>query len=224
MKAAAQMLVSVFLLASAPAACARPARVVFFGDSITEIADRPAGYLDLMRQDLKAAGKESSFEIIGSGTSGDKIYDLFLRADQDVIERRPDTVFVWVGVNDVWHKELHRTGTDIKKFERFYGALIRKLQGRGIRVILVTPMAIGERPHSKNALDGDLNAYSDIIRALAGRFQCGLVDLRKEFLAYAAANNPGDQESGILTRDRVHPTDRGNRFIADAMLRALQQR
>jgi hypothetical protein len=36
-----------------------------------------------------------------------------------------------------------------------------------------------------------------------------------------AKNNPENREAGILTSDRVHLNDVGNRFVAVEMLKAL---
>ncbi len=194
-------------------------RIVFFGDSITELGVRPGGYITRMRLALDA--RSLQYDLIGAGVSGDKIYDLYLRMEEDVLSHRPDTVVIWVGVNDVWHKQIHNTGTDAPKFERFYAALIRKFQAEGIRVVLVTPMGVGEKRPGENPLDAELDKYSEIIRSLAAKYHCPLIDVRKAFQAYIAANNPADQDSGILTYDRVHPNDSGNRWLAEKMLQAL---
>ena len=66
-----------------------------------------------------------------------------------------------------------------------------------------TPAVIGERTDFTNQQDGDLNAYSQIIRNLAQKFHCGLVDFRESFHNYELKNNPGNSEKGILTVNRV---------------------
>ena len=71
-------------------------------------------------------------------------------------------------------------------------------------------------------LDGDLNRYSSIIRDLAAKNNLRLVDLRKAFLEYNLANNPGNKESGILTTDRVHLNEAGNRLVAEKMWEAIR--
>jgi len=88
------------------------------------------------------------------------VYDLYLRLEDDVLSKNPDVVVIYVGVNDVWHKQSHGTGTDYDKFENFYIALINKIQAKNCKVILATPAVIGERTDFNNELDGDLNRYS----------------------------------------------------------------
>lgn len=199
-------------------------KVIFFGDSITQAAVKPGGYIVKMTEELAQKGLSNDYELIGAGVGGNKVYDLYLRMDDDVLSQDPDIVFIYIGVNDVWHKTLLQTGTDIDKFEKFYTAIINKLLDRHIRVILCTPAVIGEKTDFTNRQDGDLNAYSQVIRNLAQKFHCGLVDLRDIFHTYELRNNPGNKETGILTIDKVHLNETGNQLVADKMLEVLLSR
>lgn len=197
---------------------AKPTRVVFFGDSITQAGVNPGGYIDRLKKMLPA----EQFELMGAGIGGNKIYDLFLRMDDDVLAKQPDVVIVWVGVNDVWHKSSFGTGTDPDKFVKFYEAVIKKLQAANAKVMLCTPAAIGEKTDFSNQQDGDLNQYSQLIRDLAKRQNIPLIDLRKAFLDYNLKHNPENKEKGILTTDRVHLNEAGNQLVAEQMQKALQ--
>ncbi|HMI66577.1 MAG TPA: GDSL-type esterase/lipase family protein, partial [Cyclobacteriaceae bacterium] len=150
------------------------------------------------------------------------VYDLYLRLEDDVLSKNPDVVMIFIGVNDVWHKRTSGTGTDADKFEKFYTAIIKKLQARNIKVVLCTPAAIGEKTDFSNELDGDLNKYSNIIRALAVKNGLPVVDLRKSFLEYNKQYNTENKESGILTSDRVHLNEKGNQFVAEEMWKAIK--
>ena len=197
-------------------------KVIFFGDSITQAGVRPGGYIVKVGELVTAENKSEQFELIGAGIGGNKIYDLYLRMDEDVLSKNPDIVVIYVGVNDVWHKRTSGTGTDPDKFEIFYTAVINKLQTRNIKVVLCTPAAIGERTDFSNELDGDLNKYSGIIRGLAKKNNLLLVDLRKGFLDYNLKANVENKESGILTTDRVHLNEKGNQFVAEEMWKVLK--
>jgi isoamyl acetate esterase len=199
----------------------KPLKVVFFGDSITEAGVKTGGYIDKMKAMLDKNGIKDNYQLIGAGVSGNKVYDLFLRLEDDVLAQNPDVVVIWVGVNDVWHKRTHGTGTDADKFEKFYVTLIRKLQSQNIKVIVATPAAIGEKTDFTNELDGDLNKYSQILRDIAAKYDCPVADLRKEFLKYNLEKNKDNKESGILTTDRVHLNDVGNQFVADIMYKLI---
>ena len=198
----------------------KPLKVIFFGDSITNAGVKPGGYITLMQEKIKQDGGPS-YELIGAGIGGNKVYDLYLRFQEDVLDKKPDVVVIYIGVNDVWHKQSSQTGTDPDKFLAFYTAMIKKLQASGIQVIVCTPAGIGERTDFSNSLDGDLNRYSQMIRDLASKYGCRLVDLRKAFLEYNRVNNPDNKESGILTTDRVHLNPKGNQLLADLMFKGL---
>lgn len=190
-------------------------KVVFFGDSITQAGVAPKGYITVMQGMLQAQGV--NYDLIGAGIGGNKVYDLYLRMDSDVIAKSPDIVVIYVGVNDVWHKRMYGTGTDADKFEKFYRALIHKLQANNAKVIVCTPAAIGEKTDFSNEQDGDLNKYCNIIRHIAQDEHVPLVDLRKFLLDYNVANNPNNVDRGILTTDGVHLNDKGNQLVAEQM-------
>jgi isoamyl acetate esterase len=196
-------------------------KIVFFGDSITQAGVAPKGYISVFGEKLAAKGLKDQYELIGAGIGGNKVYDLYLRMEDDVLSKSPDIVVIWVGVNDVWHKRTYGTGTDPDKFEKFYTAIIKKLQAKNIKVYVCTPAAIGEKTDFSNELDGDLNQYSKLIRTLAQKNNCDLIDLRDAFLKYDAANNKENKESGILTTDRVHLNEKGNNFVADEMMKVI---
>jgi lysophospholipase L1-like esterase len=198
-------------------------KVVFFGDSITQQGAKPGGYITLINESLEKKGIKGAYELIGAGIGGNKVYDLFLRLEDDVLSKNPDIVVVYVGVNDVWHKTTSGTGTDPDKFVKFYTAIIKKLQSKNCKVILCTPAVIGEKTDFSNQQDGDMNRYAQIVRTLAKNNNTPLIDLRSAFLDYNLRNNPENKEQGILTVDRVHLNEKGNRLVADLMLQTLQQ-
>ncbi|MGC4003967.1 MAG: hypothetical protein QM811_12905 [Pirellulales bacterium] len=70
-------------------------------------------------------------------------------------------------------------------------------------------------------MDAKLDEYSDLSRGLAKELKLPLCDLRKAFVDHLAANNPDDKEKGILTGDRVHLNDAGNKFTAETMLKTI---
>src|SRR6187549_1864692 len=120
-------------------------RVIFFGDSITQAGVQAGGYIVRVDSMCKLEGSGDKYEFIGAGIGGNKVYDLYLRLENDVLAKTPDVVVIYVGVNDVWHKRSYGTGTDPDKFVRFYEALIKKIQAKGAKIVLCTPAVIGER-------------------------------------------------------------------------------
>lgn len=215
-------MISCLLFASKPAK--KHTRIVFFGDSITEAGAHPGGYIAQMRDSLATNGQGKRYELIGSGIGGNKVYDLYLRLEEDVLALKPNIVVMYVGVNDVWHKQTFGTGTDADKFQKFYLALIQKFQKKGIRVIACTPACIGERHAGENQMDAELDRFSQIIRDISVQKDIPLCDLRKAFLEYSAKNNPNDLESSILTTDGVHLNEKGNKLVAEMLLQKIQSK
>ena len=78
-------------------------KVIFFGDSITQAGVQPGGYITKVDSICKADGKGNNYEFIGAGIGGNKVYDLYLRIEEDVLLKNPDVVIIYIGVNDVWH-------------------------------------------------------------------------------------------------------------------------
>ena len=200
----------------------RKVKILFFGDSITQAGVSPNGYIVKMDSIIKQSHLSDSIELVGAGIGGNKVYDLYLRMEDDVMKQHPDVVMIYVGINDVWHKASSGTGTDADKFEKFYRAIIKKLQEKNIKVIVCTPSVIGERNDHSNQQDGDLNNYSNIIRSIAKDMSLPVCDLRKAFVDYLKINNPSNLEKGILTSDRVHLNTKGNLFVAGEMWKVLQ--
>ena len=220
-------------------------KIVFFGDSITEagvydkeigienngelIYPKYTGFITLLVESIPENAK-----LVGKGVSGDKVSDLLTRYRKDVIDLNPDIVFIYIGINDVWHKYDFGTGSDIDLYEDGLRQIISELQKIGSKVVLCTPTVIGENygdftlanqyveqyrdTKTMESMNNDLDAFSDVVRNLSTEYNTGLIDLRKIFMSYISKNNPSNKPSGILTYDGVHLNDQGNKLIADQMI------
>lgn len=220
-------------------------KIVFLGDSITEagvydkevgveyngelVSPDYTGFITILSQSIP-----EKTELVGKGISGDKVSDLLTRYKKDVIDLDPDIVFIYIGINDVWHKYDFGTGSDIDLYENGLRQIISEIQKIGSRVVLCTPTVIGENhgdftlaneyvEHYRDAktmedMNNDLDAFSDVVRKLSSEYNTGLIDLRKVFISYISENNPTNKPSGILTYDGVHLNDLGNKLIADQMI------
>jgi lysophospholipase L1-like esterase len=214
MKLYAKLLPAFLLVFFFTSMVPKPKKIVFFGDSITEMGVQAGGYVSIVKKSLDS----TKYDITGAGIGGNKVYDLYLRLEDDVLSKNPDVVVIYVGVNDVWHKQSSGTGTDQNKFVKFYQALIKKISATGAKIILCTPAVIGEKKNGGNELDQELDKYAGEIRKLATEHHLPLADLRSVFTAYDQANNPQDVAKGVLTTDGVHLNDKGNQLVAAQLL------
>ncbi len=193
-------------------------RIIFFGDSITQMGVNPGGYITLIREGLKNSGTPA--EVIGAGVGGNKVPDLRERLASDVLSRHPSTVVVFIGINDVWHDYTPGLkGTPAATFEKGLDDIVKRIMEQGARVVLCTPGVIGEKWDGSNQCDLRLDEYAGIIRTIAQRRGTALCDLRKAFISYLQGHNGGMKESGILTTDTVHLSDEGNRLVAGELLK-----
>ena len=207
-------------------------KVVFLGDSITQNAvinsDKFKGFISLLGENV---GQNT--ELIGKGIGGDKVSDLLTRYRDDVIKLNPDMVFIYIGINDVWHKYDYGTGTDIDLYENGLRQIITDLKENGVEIILCTPTVIGENKgeftlvnqfkdiETMEIMNNDLDDYSDIIRKLSREFDTKLLDLRKIFMQYISENNPENKSKGVLTTDGVHLNNLGSKLIANEMIKFI---
>ena len=207
-------------------------KVIFLGDSITQNAvinsEDFKGFISLLEENVN-----QNTELIGKGIGGDKVSDLLTRYRDDVIKLNPDIVFIYIGINDVWHKYDYGTGTDIDLYENGLRQIINDLKENGVEIILCTPTVIGENKgeftlvnqfkdiETMEIMNNDLDDYSDVIRKLSKEFDTKLLDLRKIFMQYISENNPKNKSKGVLTTDGVHLNNLGSKLIADEMIRFI---
>ena len=207
-------------------------KVVFLGDSITQNAvinsEKFKGFISLLGENV-----DQNTELIGKGIGGDKVSDLLTRYRDDVIKLNPDMVFIYIGINDVWHKYDYGTGTDIDLYENGLRQIIADLKENGAEVILCTPTVIGENKgeftlvnqfkdiETMEIMNNDLDDYSDVIRKLSREFDTKLLDLRKIFMQYISENNPENKSKGVLTTDGVHLNNLGSKLIANEMIKFI---
>ena len=210
----------------APIPLKKDDRIVFLGDSITAAAVKPNGFITLIKESIDASHPDLGIETIGAGVSGNKVPALQKRLDKDVLSKKPTIVFIYIGINDVWHWKKNKEGvmaggTTTEVFESGLKDLIAKIHGAGARVILCTPTVIGEKNDGTNERDAMLEEYSAISRKVATETKSQMVDLRKAFIDHLKKNNPENQPKGILTGDSVHLNAAGNRLVAEEMAKAL---
>ncbi len=219
-------ILSICSLAASP--LSKNDHIVFFGDSITQLGQRPGGYVDLINTAVTQQRPHDRITVTGKGISGNKVPDLLRRVERDVLSLEPTKVVIYIGTNDVWHwhkphpvtKEA-REGTSAEDYQAGIQYLITLFKEHKVEPILMTPAVIGEDIKSERVETARLDQYCDIVRALARENQLDLIDLRQEFLSHLQTNNPENKNRGILTADTVHMNANGNLFIAQQLGKLL---
>lgn len=198
-------------------------RIVFLGDSITQAGAQPGGYISLMRESLAAAGYSQAFELIGAGIGGNKVPDLQKRLEADVLAKNPDLVFVYIGINDVWHWSHpcckdKQGGTTKENYEAGLRDIVKRIKAKGAQIVMCTPTVIGEKADGTNEPDKMLDEYAAITRKVAKDNNLPVCDLRQAFVSYLKIKNKENASKGVLTSDEVHLNAAGNAFLALQMM------
>lgn len=201
-------------------------KILFIGDSITDVDrkreeyyDLGSGYTSLIARELKVTYPEFDFEIINRGVSGDKIEDINNRIDADVVSLKPDIVSVLVGVNDTWHNvdsPDFGTAQEAARFKTAYAKFLRTLTQSGVKdIILIEPFLL-PIPADRKTWRIDLDKKIHAIRELANEFNTTYLHLDGLF------NSLGIKDGyETYADDGVHPTPAGHQLIASHWLNEL---
>ena len=195
--------------------------VVFVGDSITEKGANPDGWIGLMMESILTYRGGDSIVLHGRGMGGWTLQQLRDAFDERIAWLDATVIVIEIGMNDLLSGEYEDTPAKRTRFELGYNDLIWRSRRAGAKPVLLTHTLWGEQKPGTNEYDERLDAYSALIRKIGIKKQCPVIEIRKPFLEYCAANNPDDLKEGILTVDRKHFTPRGHRLMADLMIEAF---
>ena len=198
-------------------------KIAFVGDSITELGNWPAGYVNLVMEGLKQAGVSNAVKI-AAGRSGDRSNRMLARID-GVLQQKPDWILISCGVNDVWHREHkgadgRHTGVDFPDYVKNMREMYDRSDKAGAKVVVLTATMITENPEDQK--NKWLVEYNDFLRAEAKARKYLLVDLndimQKKLVEICKTDKtPGNK----LTRDGVHMNYQGECMMAGAILQAF---
>jgi lysophospholipase L1-like esterase len=178
-------------------------RVVFIGDSITEL-------WGLDDSGLFSGG------IVNRGISGQTSPQILLRFEADVVALQPTIVHILAGTNDI----AGNTGpTSADQYKNNIKAMVTLAKANGIRVIL------GSLPPAGHfAWKPDLKPAAQIV-ALNSWLQSYAKAEKLEFIDYYAALVTGDGAMNPdLSFDGVHPNHQGYRVMTRVVRSSVSDR
>ena len=173
---------------------ADPQRVVFFGDSIT----------DIWKLEQFFPGKP----YVNRGIGGQTTAQMLVRMYPDVIDLKPAALIILAGTNDIARNTGPETAVMI---EENFQAMTELAHAHGIKVILcsITPIAdYGPRKMSEGRPPADILKINSWLRAYAARSQTVYADYFS-----ALVDERGFLKSGI-SRDGLHPDANGYKLMA----------
>jgi lysophospholipase L1-like esterase len=200
--------------------------VLFYGDSITDagrnreatgLAGLGNGYAMLTASRLLAQLPDWNLQFSNTGVSGNRVYNLEERLDNDVLALNPTIVSILIGINDTWRRYDSNTPSPIEEFKSCYHRLLTRLKDRDIRVVILEPFLLpipDDRAKWREDLDPRINACRDLAREFCTTY----VPLDGLFAAAATR-----QTLQYWLPDGVHPSLAGHALIAQNWIEAVTE-
>jgi lysophospholipase L1-like esterase len=203
--------------------------ILFQGDSITDAGrkkDDPAfnspaalgkGYAWLAAAQLLVNYSSDNLKIYNRGISGNKVYQLAERWQQDCLDLKPDVLSILIGVNDFWHKQKHGYEGTLETYENDYRKLIQQTKEAlpQVRLIICEPFVLPVGAVEASWRE-QFAGYQAAAKRMAEEAGARFVPFQAMF-DIAATVAPAER----WVPDGVHPSADGATLMANWWLRAL---
>lgn len=204
--------------------------VLFQGDSITDMHRnrddfRPnsptalgEGYPFVTASGLLYDYPGKNLSIYNRGISGNKVFQLADRWDDDCLALKPSVLSILVGVNDYWHTITHGYKGTVQTYRDDYVKLITGTREKlpAVRLIIGEPYALKGVNVVDDSWYPDFDEYRAAAREIAVRFGAVFIPYQNIYdkaLKLAPAS--------YWSFDGVHPTLAGARLMSQAWLHAV---
>lgn len=204
--------------------------LLFQGDSITDAHRNKKkqepndagsfgnGYAFLAAAKLlnELPGKELT--IYNRGISGNKVYQLAERWQEDCIDLKPALLSILIGINDYWHTLSHGYKGTAATYENDYRKLLSETKDKfpSIKLVICEPFCLPGTSAVDESWIEPLSKYREAALKLAGEFGARWVPFQKVF--NEACNHA---PATYWTPDGVHPSMAGSQLMAETWLRAI---
>jgi lysophospholipase L1-like esterase len=188
---------------SLPPVSAGESRVVFMGDSITELWDRDSGKFF------------TSKGYLGRGIGGQTTPQMLVRFQQDVVALKPKVVVINAGTNDI----AGNTGpSSLEMIEDNLKSMTQIAAANGISVVLASVTPAYDYPWKRGLEPAEkVVALNLWMKDYCARTGCVYAD----YFTPMADDKHGMKEG--LSRDGIHPTPAGYAIMAPIAERAIAQ-
>ena len=205
--------------------------ILFQGDSITDAGRKRedeatpnspsafgVGYALFTAASLLANHPDDGLNLYNRGISGNKVFQLAERWDNDCLALKPNILSILIGVNDFWHtKTGGYTGT-VETYATDYQKLISQTKSAlpNVKIVILEPFIIRGGAALGNTWETDFAPYRNTAKKIAsdnGLIFVPLQSVFNEALNHAPANYWG--------KDGVHPSIAGAQLMSQAWLKAV---
>jgi len=205
--------------------------ILFQGDSITDagrkredeaIPNSPsafgAGYALFTAASLLANNPDDGLNLYNRGISGNKVFQLAERWDNDCLALQPNILSILIGVNDFWHtKTGGYTGT-VKTYATDYQNLISKTKSAlpNVKIVIMEPFIIRGGTALDDTWENGFAPYRDAAKKIAS--DNGLIFVPLQSVFNEALNHA---PAAYWGKDGVHPSMAGAQLMSQAWLKAV---
>lgn len=205
--------------------------ILFQGDSITDAHRKRDdknynsasalgdGYAFMAASDLLFNHPEKELKIYNKGVSGNKVYQLAERWEEDCLELKPKVLSILIGVNDYWHTLVNNYEGTVKTYHEDLKNLLDRTKKRlpDVQVIIGEPFAIPGVSAVDDKWFPEFNGYRNAAREVSESFGAVFIPYQSIF-EKAQKMAPGKYWTG----DGVHPSVAGSRLMAEAWLETVK--
>ncbi|NCD69685.1 SGNH/GDSL hydrolase family protein [Mucilaginibacter agri] len=205
--------------------------ILFQGDSITDWGrDRKqtapntsamlgGGYAMLAASGLlyKYAGK--NLQVYNKGISGNKVFQLADRWDDDCLNLKPNVLSILIGVNDFWHTLNGSYKGTIENYTTDYKKLLDRTKQAlpDLKLIIGEPFAVKGVKAVDDKWYPAFDEYRASAKAIAEQYDAVWIPYQSIF-DKALETAPGS----YWTTDGVHPSVAGSQLMAHAWLETVK--
>ena len=204
--------------------------ILFQGDSITDAGRNKQqqlpnhgrsfgmGYAYILASSLLQDLAQKSLTFYNRGISGNKVYQLADRWQEDCLDLKPDILSILIGVNDYWHMRNGKYDGTPEVYENDFRKLLTRTRSElpGIKFVICQPFVLTGTTAVDETWLEPFKPYQEIAFKLAGEFDAIWVPFQEAFNE-AAEIAP----SKYWAHDGVHPSMPGCQLMAETWLNAL---
>ncbi len=206
--------------------------ILFQGDSITDAGRNRGryyanegggmggGYVYQIVSDMLGEHPDKKYKFYNRGISGNKVFQLSDRWEDDCLQLKPDVLSILIGVNDFWHTLSSRYDGTVETYDSEFRQLLDRTKNQfpDIKLILGEPFAVD----GGTAITADWYPafpwYQRAARIIAEDYMAAFIPYQKVFddaLNLAPVS--------YWCPDGVHPSIAGGYLMKKAWLEAFYQ-
>ena len=206
--------------------------ILFQGDSITDAGRNRGnyyanhsrglgnGYVNLIVSELLGKSPDADLKCYNRGISGNKVYQLLNRWEEDCLQLKPDILSILIGVNDFWHTLTNSyQGTAASFREDLIQLIDRTLDDLpDVKFLFGEPFAVkGGSAINNSEWFPSFVEYQKAVKEIALKYNAAFIPYQQVF---DEALNKADV--GYWCPDGVHPSSAGSYLMKQAWMKAYK--